>query len=133
MTRYHPKHAPDPHTWLAMDDDERARLVEDYHHRMHIRLDNPRLHAMAHVLVEHQIAVGDAMPVRRTLDRLMRQGLNRHDAIHAIGAVLFEQMRNVTANRGADPDTDLNIPYFAALERLTPESWRRDYSQEKEQ
>ena len=35
---------------------------------------------MAHVVVENQVALGEATPVPATLDRLMDEGLDRHDA-----------------------------------------------------
>ncbi len=41
-----------------------------------------------HVVVENQIAMGDEIPVRDTLVRLMSEGLDRHDAVHAIATVL---------------------------------------------
>ncbi len=42
---------------------------------------------MTHVVVENQIALGDEIPVARNLHQLMAQGLDRHDAIHAIASV----------------------------------------------
>jgi hypothetical protein len=47
-----------------------------------------RAHAANHVIVENQLAMGDATVVPATLARLMQEGLDRHDAIHAIGSVL---------------------------------------------
>jgi hypothetical protein len=53
----------------------------------------------------------------------MDAGLDRHEAIHAIGWVLIQFM----SDRMETPefDTDPNAPYFAALERLTVEDWRQ--------
>jgi hypothetical protein len=53
----------------------------------------------------------------------MDEGLDRHEAIHAIGMVLFEFIYDLA--RAPAPDSDPNPPYFAALERLTAEDWRR--------
>jgi len=47
------------------------------------------MHGVAHVIVENQIAAGDSTVEPVTLARLMREGLDRHDAIHAIGSVLM--------------------------------------------
>jgi hypothetical protein len=57
----------------------------------------------------------------------MDEGLDRHQAIHAIGSVLFEYIFDLmkALNAKDDPQGDPNPAYFAALERLTAESWRR--------
>ena len=52
MQRYDPLKAPDPEEWLALDEQERMELVQDYHRRMRIRLPNAKLHAVAHAIVE---------------------------------------------------------------------------------
>jgi len=86
---------------------------------------NATVHATAHAIVESQIALGDETPARRTAQRLMDEGLDRHEAIHAIGMVLFEFMNDLLNAPPSDADADPNVPYFAALERLTAEDWRR--------
>jgi hypothetical protein len=123
MQRYDPLKAPDPEEWLALDEQERIALVQDYHRRARIRLPNASVHAMAHTIVESQIALGDETPARRTAQRLMEEGLDRHEAIHAIGMVLLEFIYDLM--RTPASDSDPNPPYFAALERLTAEDWRR--------
>jgi len=123
MQRYDPFAAPDPQAWLALDEEERFTLVEDYHRRMRIRVPNARMHAVVHAIVETQIALGDETPARDTLQRLMREGLDRHDAIHAIGSVLVGYMSDLM--KAPKSDADPNPRYFAELERLTAEEWRR--------
>jgi len=123
LQRYDPLKAPDPEEWLALDEQERIALAQDYHRRARIRVPNAAAHAMAHAIVENQIALGDETPVRRTAQRLMDEGLDRHEAIHAIGMVLFEFINDLM--RAPAADSDPNAPYFAALERLTAEDWRR--------
>jgi hypothetical protein len=123
MQRYDPLKAPDPEEWLALDEQERIALVEDYHRRARIRLPNAAVHAMAHTIVESQIALGDETPARRTAQRLMEEGLDRHEAIHAIGMVLVEFINDLL--RAPEPGSDRNPAYFAALERLTAQDWRR--------
>jgi hypothetical protein len=53
----------------------------------------------------------------------MDEGLDRHEAIHAIGMVLFQFIYDLmrAPASGGDP----NALYFAAVERLTAEDWRR--------
>jgi hypothetical protein len=53
----------------------------------------------------------------------MDEGLDRHEAIHAIGWVLIEFMSDLMDE--PESRVEPNAPYFAALERLTVESWRR--------
>jgi hypothetical protein len=125
MKQYDPLLPPDPEQWQAIDEEARTRLVEDYHRRARIRLPNLKAHALFHTIVENQIALGGETPVRRTVQRLMSEGLDRHDAIHAVGSVLAGHMndllRSPESNAGADP----NRPYYAALERLTAQEWLR--------
>src|SRR5262249_55620510 len=123
MHRYNPLQAPDPKEWSAMDEQERIRLVEQYHRRAGIRLPNVTVHAIFHAVIETQIALGDELPVRRTLQRLMSEGLDRHDAIHAIGSVLAMHMSDLASRPDAASKADPNDAYYAALERLTAEEW----------
>jgi hypothetical protein len=82
--------------------------VIDYHKRAKQPFsESERLHAAAHVIVENQAALGDATVVPATLDRLMREGLDRHDAIHAIAYVHRDQ------------DPDINAAYGRELAELT--------------
>jgi hypothetical protein len=78
VRRYDPLKAPDAEEWLSLDESERIRLVVEYHRRARIRLPNIKAHAAFHVIAESQIALGDQIPVRRTLVRLMEEGLDRH-------------------------------------------------------
>ena len=118
---YDPLVAPDPGEWLALGEDERALLVERYHRDTGVDLPRPQAHAIAHVMVENQIAEGDALPVHRTAQRLMAEGLDRHDAIHAIGATLMWHINELVGRRRSVDD--LNADYFAELERLTAANW----------
>jgi hypothetical protein len=122
IERYDPLVAPDPASWLATDEQERISLVTDYHGRARVKLPNIRVHAVIHVVVENQIALAEA-PVARAMQRLMADGLDRHDAIHAIGAVLAEFMFDLVHE--PIPPGDPNKSYFEAVERLTADEWRR--------
>jgi hypothetical protein len=123
VEHYDPLEAPDPEEWLELDEQERIDLVRDYHRRAGISLPNETMHATVHAIVEAQIALGDETPAGRVAQRLMGEGLDRHDAIHAIGAVLSEHLYNLL--KSMRPDKDPNAPYFAALERLTAKDWLR--------
>jgi hypothetical protein len=123
VKRYDPFQAPEPEEWLSLDESERIRLAVEYHRRARIRLSNRKLHAVFHVIAVNQIALGDEIPVRRTLVRLMEEGLDRHEAIHAIGSALAENIYGLFHGTVAQPDPIQ--PYYAALDRLTAEEWRR--------
>ena len=123
MEHYDPLLAPDPAEWLAVEEGQRIALVVDYHERARVKLPNQRLHAAIHVIVENQIAMGHELPVRRVLDRLQSEGLDRHEAIHAIGSTLTGYMRDLL-NTGTRKG-DVNEAYWTELGRLTAEGWRR--------
>jgi hypothetical protein len=126
MDRYDPEVAPDPEDWVALDEGERILLVEWYHRDA--RIDIPKaaraLHASMHVVVENQLAENDE-PVVRALARLMKERLSRHDAVHAIGSVVAEQIYD--ALKLKDTPASLRARYYAAVERLTAATWR-EYS-----
>ena len=123
--QYDPAEEPDREEWLAIDEAERLLLIEAYHRRARFRLPNEKVHAVIHAIVENQIALGDELPVRRTAERLMAEGLDRHQAIHAIGSLLNEHIFDLIHHSEAGVEVDANQPYFAALERLTAENWRQ--------
>jgi len=125
IVRYDPLNTPDPAAWLALDESERIQLVQDYHRRARVRLPNARVHASMHIVVENQIALGDEVPVRRTVQRLMAEGLDRHEAIHAVAFVLSGIIFDLTRQPESAAEADPNESYYASLERLTAESWRQ--------
>jgi hypothetical protein len=125
IQRYDPLKAPDPEEWLALDEGERVALVEDFHQRARISLPSVAAHAALHATIESQIALADETPARRTAERLMREGLDRHEAIHAIGMVLMEYVHKMMTMKTLPPGADPNVAYFVELERLTAEKWRR--------
>ncbi len=124
MPRYYDPHqAPDPADWLALDEASRIAQAEKYHHKQRIRLPNAKAHATFHAIVENQIAEGDDA-VLRAMARLATQGLNRHDAIHAVTWVLAEHLHGaMTSDAAADDQAALNARYFAAVERLQAKDW----------
>jgi hypothetical protein len=124
MQRYNPLEAPDPEEWLALDEQERIDLARDYHRKARIHLPNAKVHAAVHAIVETQIALGDKTPAHRTAQRLMDAGLDRHETVHAIGWVLIQFMSDLMESQEL-LDTEPNAAYFAALEQLTVEEWRR--------
>ncbi|MDB5575355.1 MAG: hypothetical protein JWR80_531 [Bradyrhizobium sp.] len=125
MQDYDPLVEPDPDEWLAASEQERIDAVKYYHRDARSEAERSTLHAVIHAVVENQIAEGDELPVRRTMTRLMDQGLDRHEAIHAVGSVLAGHLNELMreAKTAPDPEGDVNVPYFAELERLTAKDW----------
>jgi hypothetical protein len=121
--RYDADKAPDPQEWLELDEQVRIDLAIAYHRRYHLQMgQDPQMHGIAHVIVENQVAAGDTTVVPATLARLMREGLDRHDAIHAIGSVLMGIIFEMTTKK---TDVDFNAQqYGRELAELTAAIWR---------
>ncbi|MCI0150785.1 hypothetical protein KNO81_33480 [Paraburkholderia sediminicola] len=124
MEAYNPERGPEPESWLELDEQERILLIGTWHRVARIKLPNVTAHAALHVIVENQIAL-DLEPVVRAMDRLRKQGLTRHDAIHAIGSVVAENLFGILKADQNDDAAASQARYCAAVERLTAESWRR--------
>ena len=124
MEAYNPERGPEPESWLELDEQERILLIETWHRVARIKLPNLTAHAALHVIVENQIAL-DLEPVVRAMDRLRKQGLTRHDAIHAIGSVVAENLFGILKADQNDDAAASQARYYAAVERLTAVSWRR--------
>lgn len=123
--RYDPKQKPDPEVWNSLDEQERITLVHKYHRLRRIRMPNAEVHATIHVIVENQIAMGDEFPALGVSERLMAEGLTRHEAVHAIGSVLAEHMFNLLKKGGSEGVS--NEAYINKLKKLTAESWRLQF------
>ena len=118
--RYNPESKVPAAFWLGLDESERIRMVEDYHRRAGIKLPNRRVHAALHAIVETQVAMGDETEAQATLTRLLSEGLDRHDAIHAIGDVLAEHMHHLQKGQEAG---NPNETYSKSLRHLTARKW----------
>jgi hypothetical protein len=114
---------PEPTGWLAEDDQLKAHAVESHHATLtdHVETPNMTMHALIHVIVENQLALGDPPEVRTTLARLVTAGVTRHDAIHALGSVvvdaLFEVQKSGTLFDRAKVRRQLS--------KLKPGNWKR--------
>ena len=125
--RYDPDISPPAAKWLALDEDERVALIEQFHRRARVELPDAQIHAAIHATVETQLAM-DLPSVSDALRRLQLEGLDRHEAIHAIGAMLTEQMWLALQEKRTHGN--FNDSYYAALDRLSAESWRREFGEE---
>ena len=111
-----------PSEWLSLPEQERLDRVARYHERA---LDPKRKppsmqrHSGMHVGVENQLASGTPPQVGEALARLVREGMSRHDAVHALGWVMTEHMRRAVETR-KPVDNDA---YLRDLEELTLPRW----------
>lgn len=124
MKHYDPEIQPNPAEWLALGELRRIEAAEWYHRAARIKLPNVEGHAAFHAAVETQIAEG-LEPVVRAMTRLMKQGLTRHEAIHAVGSVLAEKMYEAAHAKDEETGDSLEARYNAAVERLTAQDWER--------
>jgi hypothetical protein len=108
--------------WLQTDEGERIELVSSYHRRKKVHLPNAQLHAVIHVVVENQLALGEEVVVE-TLARLQREGLSRHDALHAIGSVLAADLYELM-QESSEATGDTYRRYLDRLQKLTAKNWR---------
>ena len=123
LTKYDPDRAPDPERWLAQNEMSLMEIVQRYHRREQIPLPREGAHASIHVMVENQVALGDRTPVGEAVDRLMGEGLSRHDAIHAVGAVLTTHM-----HRAMVEQKPVSVEaYYADVRAVTRKSWLAEY------
>jgi hypothetical protein len=124
MQSYDPATAPNSREWLSIDEAERIELVRQYHEDHGDYGESLEMHAGIHAVVETQIAM-DIAEVRKTLQRLRKQGLNRHDAIHAIGTVLAEHMHALVTS-DETPTGDANEKYYEQLSKFNVSAWYSD-------
>jgi hypothetical protein len=126
---YHPRKAPDPSLWLSIDEQERIRLIESFHRSERQRLPNITAHSAFHAIVENQIAENlDA--VVRAMERLQKQGLTRHDAVHAVSWVLAMQLYEAAnaSSKSEGNSAEMQANYVAAIERLDAKTWKEQAS-----
>lgn len=127
MQKYDPMLEPVSERWEVLDEDERISVVMEYHQEAGIELPDEYAHALLHVVVENQIALGEETPVEAVLCRLIDENLDRHDAVHAIASILVNHIHELM--HGEDSALG-NDEYYAELEKLTAEKWlRSDYTE----
>lgn len=118
VTKYDPLNPMPKGEWLALDEQDRHDAVEEFHEGHDPLPPSLSAHVAFHVIVENQLAESIDC-VERTVARLMREGLDRHDAIHAVGSVLAEQLNEMMKRRRK---FEL-VSYARSLDRLTARAW----------
>jgi len=121
MENYEPNKAIEPALWLALDEQEQIDLVREFHENIDDEMasDALAMHSSIHVIVENQLAMGVEL-IPETIAKLIRQGLDRHDAIHAIGAIISG---DIFALLQGDGQPFSAAKYRRKLEKITAKRW----------
>jgi hypothetical protein len=120
LPAYDALEAPASDEWLDLDEQERIQAIEAYHEKCEESLPDTKMHSIIHAIVENQLAE-NLLDTHRTLKRLMDQGLDRHNAIHAIGSAVAQHM-TALMNSTTKPK-DANAQYSKMLHDLTADKW----------
>jgi hypothetical protein len=121
--QYNAMENPDPQEWLTYDEGERIMSIQGYHNSIKDLAPNAIMHASMHCIVENQLAE-NLFSTHRALKRLMNEGLNRHEAIHAISTVVAEQMQNIMSIGKPVDQKAADAQYNKNLKKLTAQAWR---------
>ena len=120
MESYNALKKLDSALWLNLDEAVRLELIEEYVENFEKEIESSKkhIHASIHMVVENQLALGEK-PALDAYSRLLRQGLNRHETIHAIGAVIFSDIYDAMQNI----DNKQITSYKNRLRKLTAKKW----------
>lgn len=108
---------------MSDQDETIKREVTALHEREpHDGLDGERLrlHLAIHAVVETQLRDGAPPEAAATLARLQAEGLDRHEATHAIGAAVSEELYEVMSEQRRYDETR----YANRLRAITAKGWR---------
>jgi len=123
MKKYDPDNSIEASEWLALDEAKQIELVKEFHSELELDMPTDALsvHSSIHVIVENQLAMEvDFIP--ETIAKLTRQGLDRHEAIHAIGAIISEDIFDVLKGNIEEFSP---AKYRRKLEKITAKRWRK--------
>lgn len=121
MEKYDPTKPILADEWLALDEQEQIELVRSFHDTIDNEMPSDALsvHSSVHVIVENQLAMGVEL-IPQTIAKLMRQGLDRHEAIHAIGAIVSADIFDILSG---DMQEFSPTRYRRKLEKITAKRW----------
>ncbi len=119
MTAYDPAIAPDAAEWLTMEQPARIAAVAEFHrvNRIEIPRKDRVMHSAVHAIVETQIASNDPPEVGAAMTRLTAAGMDRHEALHALGATLARHM--FALSRDEDASAGEHAKYREAVAALS--------------
>lgn len=115
MNKYDPDKTPDPAEWNQLDQEKQLELIKAYHDMIGIPVPNPERHAVLHLIVESQIAMGDVIPVQQQVSRLLAEGGGRHTVIHALGNAFLHLQEKAKEYPSIKPSP---VSFFKEIEAL---------------
>jgi len=124
MDTYNPLIEPNKDEWLKSSENDRIDVVREFHENSDDEFEEAgalTIHSTLHVIVENQLAMGVEL-IPETIAKLTRQGLDRHEAIHAIGAIISEDIFYII--RGEKTEFSPK-QYRRKLEKITAKRWRK--------
>ncbi len=122
MKKYNALVPPIAEEWLALDEQFRLDLLYDFveNNEQDIEKEARRIHASIHMIIENQLALNIELTTE-TYNRLIRQGLDRHQVIHAIGAVISEDIFELMKGSKEKPFEGQKL----RLKKLTAKRWKK--------
>lgn len=124
MDTYNPLIEPNKDEWLKSSEYDRIDAVREFHENSDDEFEADgalSIHSTLHVIVENQLAM-EVELIPETIEKLTRQGLDRHEAIHAIGAIISEDLFYIM--RGEKTEFSPK-QYRRKLEKITAKRWRK--------
>lgn len=123
-TYYDPDNAPDPTEWRALEVQERIRVVVAYHSIAKKNTKKPKVHALLHVNVENLLLQARG-PATRAMSRLMKEGLTRHQAIHALATVWLAYPVDSWSGNTSQSPQEKQVAFNHAMENLSIDAWEK--------
>ena len=122
MNIYNPSIPPKADDWLELDEQYRLDLINNFvkNYEQEIEKEAMRIHSAIHMIVENQLALNVDLTAE-TYNRLKRQGLDRHQIIHAIGAVISEDIFELMNGNKENPFEGQKL----RLKKLTAKRWKK--------
>ncbi|MDH3981489.1 MAG: hypothetical protein OES84_01165 [Kiritimatiellaceae bacterium] len=115
MTKYDPSNAPSPSEWNDLSENQKLDMIKAYHEMIGLPVPNINFHAGLHLIVESQIAMGDAIPVNKEFTRLLSEGADRHAAIHAVATAFKHLKEKAELHPSIRPSV---VSYYREIEAL---------------
>jgi len=86
-----------------------------------------RAHATFQAIVETQVAMGNKTPTKAAVKRLMLQGADRHEALHAVASVLATYLWEGMQTDIHESGTAMNSAYEEQVRNLTLQKYYDEY------
>lgn len=117
---YNPFEPLEPLAWLAIDEDERVRIVQEFIAGLGMEIEDAVGLGVYVTIVENQIAMGDETPAKAAIDRLEMEGLDRFTALLAVQDTFADYLEDMEDGE-LEYDTE---EYRKRLSRIDKNEWK---------